>query len=112
MGDIEPHRPPADTHLDAHERAEERDDLDDSCESIAVAAGVASHERQLLGTHRDGDGLAVTAAAQRNAEALPLPFQDRKSTRLNSSHRTTSYAVFCLKKKKKKQKQQRTLYTT
>src|SRR5207248_4189631 len=26
-------------------------------------------------------------------------FQDRKSTRLNSSHRTISYAVFCLKKK-------------
>src|SRR5207248_10673872 len=30
---------------------------------------------------------------------------DRKSTRLNSSHRTISYAVFCLKKKKKKKKQ-------
>src|SRR5437764_9831980 len=28
--------------------------------------------------------------------------QDRKSTRLNSSHRCISYAVFCLKKKKKK----------
>src|SRR5437867_10075092 len=28
---------------------------------------------------------------------------DRKSTRLNSSHRTISYAVFCLKKKKKTQ---------
>src|SRR5207248_11543703 len=27
--------------------------------------------------------------------------KDRKSTRLNSSHRTISYAVFCLKKKKK-----------
>src|SRR5574343_1607821 len=27
-------------------------------------------------------------------------FQDRKSTRLNSSHITISYAVFCLKKKK------------
>src|SRR5207248_10041300 len=27
---------------------------------------------------------------------------DRKSTRLNSSHRTISYAVFCLKKKKNK----------
>src|SRR5437762_6680520 len=27
------------------------------------------------------------------------PSQDRKSTRLNSSHRCTSYAVFCLKKK-------------
>src|SRR5437773_3731268 len=29
---------------------------------------------------------------------------DRKSTRLNSSHITISYAVFCLKKKKKKKK--------
>src|SRR5258708_27433961 len=28
--------------------------------------------------------------------------QDRKSTRLNSSHQIISYAVFCLKKKKKK----------
>src|SRR5437667_2793705 len=28
--------------------------------------------------------------------------RDRKSTRLNSSHITISYAVFCLKKKKKK----------
>src|SRR5437879_10320305 len=28
--------------------------------------------------------------------------QDRKSTRLNSSHRCISYAVFCLKKKKPK----------
>src|SRR5690349_23341467 len=32
--------------------------------------------------------------------------QDRKSTRLNSSHVEISYAVFCLKKKKKKDKQQ------
>src|SRR5687768_17818491 len=30
--------------------------------------------------------------------------QDRKSTRLNSSHGYISYAVFCLKKKKKKKK--------
>src|SRR5689334_24832961 len=29
--------------------------------------------------------------------------RDRKSTRLNSSHSSISYAVFCLKKKKKKQ---------
>src|SRR5688500_258296 len=28
-------------------------------------------------------------------------YQDRKSTRLNSSHLVISYAVFCLKKKKK-----------
>src|SRR5690606_41187016 len=37
--------------------------------------------------------------------AMDLPrvtVQDRKSTRLNSSHVKISYAVFCLKKKKKK----------
>src|SRR2546430_10916537 len=33
--------------------------------------------------------------------AVPEPqFEDRKSTRLNSSHSQISYAVFCLKKKK------------
>src|SRR5690349_24124938 len=32
--------------------------------------------------------------------------QDRKSTRLNSSHVEISYAVFCLKKKKTKEKTQ------
>src|SRR5690554_7043090 len=36
-------------------------------------------------------------------EVSPLK-QDRKSTRLNSSHVRISYAVFCLKKKKKKKK--------
>src|SRR4051794_41377590 len=48
---------------------------------------------------------------RRRARSLPLPAglaarvdEDRKSTRLNSSHPSISYAVFCLKKKKKKQK--------
>src|SRR5206468_9878292 len=36
-----------------------------------------------------------------NEDILVLD-QDRKSTRLNSSHDQISYAVFCLKKKKKK----------
>src|SRR5258708_26986008 len=35
---------------------------------------------------------------------LGRTLEDRKSTRLNSSHQIISYAVFCLKKKKKKQK--------
>src|SRR5687768_18039602 len=40
---------------------------------------------------------------RRDRERPPLrPCQDRKSTRLNSSHGYISYAVFCLKKKKKK----------
>src|SRR2546430_12440031 len=33
-------------------------------------------------------------------DAQPVAGQDRKSTRLNSSHSQISYAVFCLKKKK------------
>ena len=32
----------------------------------------------------------------------PVAWEDRKSTRLNSSHQIISYAVFCLKKKKNK----------
>src|SRR5947209_12558702 len=32
-----------------------------------------------------------------------LPEEDRKSTRLNSSHANISYAVFCLKKKKNRE---------
>src|SRR5437773_8987034 len=36
------------------------------------------------------------------APALPIRGPDRKSTRLNSSHITISYAVFCLKKKTQK----------
>src|SRR2546430_5033634 len=37
---------------------------------------------------------------QRHLEARGFKIQDRKSTRLNSSHSQISYAVFCLKKKK------------
>src|SRR5437773_12514109 len=39
---------------------------------------------------------------RRQRSLTMLSRQDRKSTRLNSSHITISYAVFCLKKKKKK----------
>src|SRR5438067_6363439 len=39
---------------------------------------------------------------EREGEAF-LEQVDRKSTRLNSSHVSISYAVFCLKKKKKKE---------
>src|SRR5437868_12990159 len=66
------------------------------------------------------DALPILRAARRNAErrltdmdaarerahAAPLRVDegDRKSTRLNSSHVSISYAVFCLKKKKTKKK--------
>src|SRR2546426_6042614 len=41
----------------------------------------------------------VVTSASYDARAYGV--QDRKSTRLNSSHLVISYAVFCLKKKKK-----------
>src|SRR5207249_11493085 len=41
----------------------------------------------------------LTSKATRIIQQSPLP-TDRKSTRLNSSHVSISYAVFCLKKKK------------
>src|SRR5207248_9048944 len=58
---------------------------------------------------RLADGVQVNPVAghemargQRNQPRLFVHL-DRKSTRLNSSHRTISYAVFCLKKKKREQ---------
>src|SRR2546430_11287196 len=43
-------------------------------------------------------------SVQRGGRVLHRPGQDRKSTRLNSSHSQISYAVFCLKKKNKNRK--------
>src|SRR5437879_9390077 len=42
--------------------------------------------------------------ALRLVEGFETASLDRKSTRLNSSHRCISYAVFCLKKKKRNRK--------
>src|SRR5690348_17401674 len=67
------------------------------------SAGGSGHER------RSGrSGITVRAQDLRNAQTFEgeragiQPREDRKSTRLNSSHPSISYAVFCLKKKKKK----------
>src|SRR3712207_7470480 len=56
-------------------------------------------ERGSLGV--PGQGLRVEVASPgKVAQVDEVPGQDRKSTRLNSSHANISYAVFCLKKKK------------
>src|SRR5690625_6708282 len=44
---------------------------------------------------------SIGAGARELGWTQPAISQDRKSTRLNSSHVAISYAVFCLKKKKK-----------
>src|SRR5256886_12630589 len=48
-----------------------------------------------------GDFDTVRFALRLARKDLGLATEDRKSTRLNSSHSQISYAVFCLKKKKK-----------
>src|SRR5436305_11642519 len=65
-------------------------------------------EEQRGGEH--GHGAAGDARAEdlaeivrRGAAVADEQRQDRKSTRLNSSHVRISYAVFCLKKKKQNQ---------
>src|SRR5690348_17702018 len=55
--------------------------------------GVEPADRQVGGL--DADPQAALAA-----QDIDDGFVDRKSTRLNSSHPSISYAVFCLKKKK------------
>src|SRR5690242_9646347 len=55
----------------------------------------------------DVDDLNLCLIGANGAQRFQVPFarlcsEDRKSTRLNSSHMSISYAVFCLKKKKNK----------
>src|SRR5258707_10701074 len=51
---------------------------------------------------RDSSGRARTRSRRASAKRFGRRIrEDRKSTRLNSSHANISYAVFCLKKKKK-----------
>src|SRR5437660_3135083 len=75
-------------------------ELNRMLESVPGASGVNNHE-----------GSLATTDAKLMAELMPLLKQrdlffveDRKSTRLNSSHVAISYAVFCLKKKKEDSK--------
>src|SRR5207248_9950324 len=49
-----------------------------------------------------GDACCNSSARRQRRIRAIRKRRDRKSTRLNSSHRTISYAVFCLKKKKNK----------
>src|SRR5207253_9853442 len=50
---------------------------------------------------RDAGGICSPGPGVVALPQLGVVLEDRKSTRLNSSHVAISYAVFCLKKKKK-----------
>src|SRR5256885_8569362 len=51
--------------------------------------------------HAGGFGVARLSCGTLGPVLVRVPWLDRKSTRLNSSHLVISYAVFCLKKKKR-----------
>src|SRR5687768_17793081 len=67
----------------------------EECDRAAVVPTQLTVEPLLI-VHVDSEAEVVVCDAHTNAVA-----EDRKSTRLNSSHGYISYAVFCLKKKKK-----------
>src|SRR5699024_11932886 len=87
--------------------------IDGSAASHGPACGGTVVARAQRHTHGlwDVDGLAglqgdVAADADgdgaQSVQVVRGNISDRKSTRLNSSHVSISYAVFCLKKKKNK----------
>src|SRR3712207_7733161 len=81
---------PYTTLFRSHERQRQRD-VDHE------HAGEATEQPEIGEESVKGDGVG-DARRQQRTEPQELR-QDRKSTRLNSSHANISYAVFCLKKK-------------
>src|SRR3712207_9006755 len=67
-----------------------------ACDEVDLLVDAGRLGAQLL----EHVALRIEQRAHRGAALGAGPFQDRKSTRLNSSHANISYAVFCLKKKK------------
>src|SRR5690348_18033935 len=55
--------------------------------------------------------VVATGMLRRGLVPRTFPAGDRKSTRLNSSHPSISYAVFCLKKKKTNPQESRVHHT-
>src|SRR5438876_9957942 len=65
-------------------------------DALPISAGLPDHDHRVSGLHH-GDHLRRDLG--RGGLGPVLGLGDRKSTRLNSSHPSISYAVFCLKKK-------------
>src|SRR3712207_7607971 len=66
-------------------------------DQVRVGRALQIEPQAAVGADPLGDDRAEHGVRGRDAQAGE---EDRKSTRLNSSHANISYAVFCLKKKK------------
>src|SRR5437764_11058281 len=71
---------------------------------IVLPAPLNSRVRSAPSPLRVGPPPPLSPAAGARGGGGPTRSGDRKSTRLNSSHRCISYAVFCLKKKNQKER--------
>src|SRR5207245_7971805 len=83
------------SHAVVHAEYEYGDPADDLNEAVAALIAKMPDRFSGYGTVSLAPLRVMRAAAQVTRSA-----QDRKSTRLNSSHGSISYAVFCLKTKK------------
>src|SRR5689334_24003486 len=82
-------------HLDRLDVLEARRIEEVQARHVLARIGHVAHDQPVV-LGQDVDVLDAVAGLDLAERAL---VQDRKSTRLNSSHSSISYAVFCLKKK-------------
>src|SRR5437667_4051919 len=73
-------------------------------DALPISQQDAGEPHRLVGRAGDDEGGARAPAPDDLERQVRVLERDRKSTRLNSSHITISYAVFCLKKKKRRDK--------
>src|SRR5688572_31083180 len=94
-------RPPRSTlfpYTTLFRSAERLDELLESYERRVITETLKRHDCNVA---KASEALGLGSRQTLYKKLKRLAIEDRKSTRLNSSHSQISYAVFCLKKKKK-----------
>src|SRR5690606_39984073 len=87
-------RPPPTLHSPPTRRSSDLGPARPGAEHVAIGEAAAGDEStEVVQAMAPGDEVG-------HVDVVGVEAQDRKSTRLNSSHVKISYAVFCLKKKK------------
>src|SRR3712207_7116055 len=80
-------------------------------DALRSQGGTARPLRRARRGDSRGSRREAAGVAERDLRLGRVEPEDRKSTRLNSSHANISYAVFCLKKKKKKKVARQSCHT-